>query len=399
MEYPKTLFLHGRPGPHPFHEALAHSVNADFLPVDYLLRCHDRPTSRVYRYLSWLLCGIRLPRQPYQVILSEGPYMPPVVAKRLGLLRRRQKIAALLSGETLYFIKSGYYPARTCTKLRKLLGLYDGLICTGPLTTKLAHELVRRGPVILTIPVGLNHQRAQKLAKISPRLEGNRLLLVAQGPGGFRAWYKGVDLLLDALARVAPFHADLQLVIVGEWDAESRAYLLGRFPELARRVVFAGYATDLEEYMSHVANSCLCVHLARGDACPISVLEVMAGGVPAIVSDCTGTYEAVAQVDPSLVVPLDPQAAAEHILRYLRSSLEEKRRLSAACRQVALAKYTQQHSIERFRSALVALVRPGIGRPVEPANTNGLPERAGVTEGVACGILGPDSVALSAETL
>jgi glycosyltransferase involved in cell wall biosynthesis len=366
MHYPKTLFLHGRPGPHPFHAALARSVEADFLPVDFLLRSHDRPASRLHRYLSWLLCGVFLPRRRYEVILSEGPYMPPVVAKSLRLLRRDQKIATLLSGETLYFMKSGFYPPRTCAKLKKLLGRYDALLCHGPLTTRLAHELVPQARMIRKFQSGIDPLRAEALAKVSPRLDGNRLLFVAHGPSGNRAWYKGIDLLLEAFTRVAAWRADLELTVVGWWDADYCAPLLARFPQLAGRVSFAGSATDLDQYASYVASSCLCVHLARGDACPISVIEMMAGGLPTIVSEWTGTYEAVGQVDPILVVPLDPQIAADRILGYLRSPLEEKRRLSAICRQVALVQYAQERSFDSFRGALEAVTQPSRAeRPVE----------------------------------
>lgn len=355
MPSPKVLFLHGRPVPHPFHEALARSVDADFLPIDFLLRWHDRDAGRLYRYLSSIVCGVFLPRRKYDIIVSEGPYIAPVVTKAFWLLRRHQKIATLLPGETLPFMKSGYYSARTTAKITKILSWYDSLICSGPLITKLAHEYVPSGSIISTINTGVSKPRREALQNITPDLSSKRLLYISNGPSGFRAWYKGIELVLETMALVAEARPELELCIVGWWDLDFRQSLMAKFPTLANRVFFTEIAKDLAVYASYLASSCLCLHLARGDACPISVLEAMAGGLPVIQSDFTGTYEAGEQVDPSLVVPLDARLAANRVLAYLDSPLEEKRALSERSRQVALSQYTQERSIDEFKAALAKL--------------------------------------------
>lgn len=366
MQYPKTLFLHGRPGPHPCHAALARSIDADFLPVDYVLRSLDRPSSRFYRHLSGLVCGLGLLRRRcYGLILAEGSHAPPVIAKKLGLLGRNQKIAALMSSETLYFIKSGYYPPRTCRRLIKLLTCYDTLLCAGPLQVSIAEELIPAppdGPEILQVSLGFSPERGQTLGQVIPALTSKRLLLVAHGTSEFRAWYKGLDLLFEAFALVSTTYPELELVIVGEWDREFSAGFLAKFPEISSRIMFAGSVKDLGPYISR---SCLCVHLARGDAFPVSILELMASGLPTIVSEWTGTREAVEQVDPSLVVPLNAKAAAERIVRYLASPVEEKLRLSAAMRDLAIQEYTEAAAIVRFRAAVLRIFEPTAKVPVD----------------------------------
>jgi glycosyltransferase involved in cell wall biosynthesis len=352
---PKTVFLHGRPAPHPLHASLARSVNADFLPIDYLLRFHDRKSTRFYRYVSGMVCGMCL-RRDYSLIIAEGSHTPPVVAKKLGLLRQGQKIAALMGSETLYFIKTQYYSKRTCRLLIRLLSNYDVVFCIGMMQTNIARELLDkppRGPVIVTISPGFSQERGEAFRDLAPRLDGNRLLLIANGPGEFRAWYKGLDLVLEALALASTAYPDLELVILGEWEAGCRNALLARFPQIRRQVRFAGPTSDLAPY---VTDSCLYVHLARGDAFPICTLEMMAAGLPAIVSEWTGSREAVEQVDASLVVPLDARAAADRIVRYMSSPLEERQQLSTALRQLAYRKYTQAAAIERFRAAVGELI-------------------------------------------
>src|SRR5688500_10597688 len=46
----RIAFVHGRPGPHPTHTALAKAINAEFMFVDRILRYHDlEDTGKVRR--------------------------------------------------------------------------------------------------------------------------------------------------------------------------------------------------------------------------------------------------------------------------------------------------------------------------------------------------------------
>ena len=107
---PVAAFVHGRPGPHPFHQLLADSVNADSYFVDYLIRWHDLDTSRAYRYMSIVLSSLWFPRKgQYDVVISEGLHALPALVKIFSLRRRPPKATAIMDNETLHFIKSGFY--------------------------------------------------------------------------------------------------------------------------------------------------------------------------------------------------------------------------------------------------------------------------------------------------
>jgi glycosyltransferase involved in cell wall biosynthesis len=80
------------------------------------------------------------------------------------------------------------------------------------------------------------------------------------------------------------------------------------------------------------------------------VLEAMCAGVPSIVSEWTGTREAVEHVDPGLVVPCDAESAAEKVHWYFSLSPEARRALSARCREVA-AQYSEERAVESFVSS------------------------------------------------
>jgi glycosyltransferase involved in cell wall biosynthesis len=109
------------------------------------------------------------------------------------------------------------------------------------------------------------------------------------------------------------------------------------------------------------SEAALHLHLGRGDAFPIAVLEAMLAGVPAIVSKWTGTKEAVARVHANLIVELDPRRAAESILWYFNLSLENKKQLSAAARATAM-EYTESRAVGEFRQAVSLISQAPIPR-------------------------------------
>jgi glycosyltransferase involved in cell wall biosynthesis len=348
----RVVFLHGRPGPHPFHRILADSVDADLRFVDPVLPWHDRECSSTRRYLSSLLCAAWFPgRGDFDLFLTEGAHAPPVLMRRMGLLRSDQKIVALMDNETLYLVRSGYYPASTRKKILWLVESFDALLCVGAMQVRLARELMRRGargPIIEEVYSAIPADRRTIAEAVRPSLAGRRILFVGNGPSGFRTWYKGLDLLLDAFERACAGDAGLRLDVVGRWDKDEIARLFRQYPAAARQACFVGETHNLGEALSRAS---LYVHLGRGEAFGISILEAMAAGVPALVSEWTGGAEVVGCVGPEWIVPLDPAVAAERISAYFKLPLPARERLSAASRAAA-APYTEPRALLRFQQAI-----------------------------------------------
>lgn len=351
----EIAFVHGRPGPHPFHRLLAESVDSDFIFVDYKMRWHDRETSRTYRYLSMAVCAFLFPRN-YDVIISEGPHAIPVVARFFKIGRKRAKAVALLDNESLYFLKSGFYPPRTHSRLIRLLNKYDALVCVGDYQFELAEELLGKNngksrPALYKIHSSIKGDRIALFGEVTPNFGARKLLFIGNGPSGWRSYYKGLDILLDALQVVAKELPDIFLTIVGEWEDDHVNELLKSRQEIKSKVRFAGKVSDLGPFF---ADSDLYVHPARGEAFGITIIEAMCAGVPCVVSDQTGAKEAVLQVSREMVTGADPASVAEQILKYFGASVEEKKRLSRLSRTVA-NEYLEERSIYEFRSAIGAI--------------------------------------------
>ena len=117
------------------------------------------------------------------------------------------------------------------------------------------------------------------------------------------------------------------------------------------RVRFLGYKRDISLCLSE---SSLYVHLARGEAFGISILEAMLAGVPCIVSELTGAREVVEQVDPRLIVPPDPNVAADRMRWYFKLSSSERTFLSARSREVVAA-YTEERAAQEIREVVAQI--------------------------------------------
>lgn len=134
---------------------------------------------------------------------------------------------------------------------------------------------------------------------------------------------KGVDVLLDAAARLAPRH-DLRLVIVGDGPERERLETHAANRGLGGKVQFRGRISPAELERAY-ASAQVCVLPAvvdrRGDTEGLGVvlLEAMSCGVPVIGSDIGGITDIIAEgVTGLLVAPGDPGALAAAIERLVR---------------------------------------------------------------------------------
>jgi len=227
--------------------------------------------------------------------------------------------------------------------------------------SELAHRVLqgsRRKPLILHVSSAVDAKRTNELAHVRPQLVTETIIFVGRGPDGWRVWNKGLDLILETFALAQRSRKSLRLIIVGHWDAETLAELMSRF-RLTRSVVeYVGETPNIGTLFS-VAS--LYLHLGRGDAFGISVLEAMMAGLPALVSKWTGAREATAKVHPRFVVDIDPPQAADNILWYFNLPVSDRLAISATARAVA-SEYTELRAHAQFKRAVEKIIASP-GRP------------------------------------
>lgn len=166
---------------------------------------------------------------------------------------------------------------------------------------------------------------------------------------------KGVDVLLDAFARLRSRGAKARLRIVGDGSLrrslEARAARLGLGPAVA----FAGWIPNAAETMAF----CDVVAVpSRWEGFGLVALEAMAAGKPVVASGVDGLREVVVHGETGLLVPPGNSGALAAALEEVLFDPRRAARLGAAGRRRLLAEFTVGRmvaaTIEVYREALAS---------------------------------------------
>ncbi len=240
--------------------------------------------------------------------------------------------------------------------MHHFLANVDAIVATSPNYFASSDVLRRYGDKVRAIPFGLDKTTypqppAERLAHWRERV-GERFFLFV----GVLRYYKGLHILLDAMARL-----DYPVVIVGAGPIENE------LKEHARRlglthVLFVGAVDELDK----VALLTLCYALAfpshlRSEAFGISLLEGAMFGKPMISSEIgTGTSYINIDGDTGLVVPPSDAAAFGAAMRQLWENPD----MAAAMGQRAGERYRELFTAEKMAGDYVDLYKDVLHRNV-----------------------------------
>lgn len=167
---------------------------------------------------------------------------------------------------------------------------------------------------------------------------------------------KGYHLAIDSLAALGSLEPAPHLVILGAGSAlgwlQDRAVAAG----VANRVHFAGFAEPplLARYFQG-ADLFLLPSLAH-EALPLSLLQALASGLPAIASDVGGIPTTVQPGENGLLIPVGETAALAAAIRALLGDPEKRRRMAAVARERAVARF----SLERMVGETETILRQAV---------------------------------------
>ncbi len=173
---------------------------------------------------------------------------------------------------------------------------------------------------------------------------------------------KGVDVLLDAAARLVPRH-DIRVVIVGDGPERGRLEALVVERGLGRAAQFRG-RISAEELERAYASAGACILPAvvdrRGDTEGLGVvlLEAMSYGVPVIGSDIGGITDIITDGVTGILVPAGNPAALASAVERLAQDPGLARRLGEAGYRRVREQFTWEAIAERW---------DGVYRAVSPA--------------------------------
>jgi glycosyltransferase involved in cell wall biosynthesis len=166
---------------------------------------------------------------------------------------------------------------------------------------------------------------------------GDRRILLFLGRLHFK---KGLDLLIESFRRVANDLPDVQLVIVGPDEDHYRRNIEGwvRNANIQDRVTFVDMLLGRQKLEAFAAASAFVLS-SYTENFGLSVIEAMACGVPAIVSDRVGVAERLASAKGGDVVTCDPTDVAEALRRVL-SDPDRAAEMGQRGKQLVTAEFT-----------------------------------------------------------
>ena len=168
---------------------------------------------------------------------------------------------------------------------------------------------------------------------------------------------KGLADLVQAAAAVAPRRPQARFLIIGDGDQRARLAAQIAAAGLTRQVFLAG-AQPHETVASWLAASDLFVLPSHFEGLPLSLLEAMAAGCPAIATSVGGNTEVIdSDAVGVLVAPHQPAELAAAIVRLLQDP-DGRARIGAAARARVARDFNREAGYVRTLSLYGELAAP-----------------------------------------
>jgi glycosyltransferase involved in cell wall biosynthesis len=168
--------------------------------------------------------------------------------------------------------------------------------------------------------------------------------------------YQGLDLLLEAMARVGRTHAAARLLVVGGRPDQVEA-ARARAADLGAPAIFTDHqpARDIPAFVQ--ATDILASPRIYGTNTPLKIYSYLRAGKPIVATDLL-THTQVLDGDTALLVEPNPQAFAAALERLI-SDPALCARLAHAARERAMAKYAREIYVARTRQVCDRLAAAG----------------------------------------
>lgn len=272
--------------------------------------------------------------------------------------------AAKLAGtRSAWFQKGGVEPASRRQRLLCRLPS-DAVFANSLFTAREQFPMVSDRPMFVA-PSGVDPNVFNPSVLGTPGECRRRLGLPEDGPlivtvGRMQFW-KGMHVVIAAMARVRRHVPDAKLVIVGgpfaaEPGYESRLRQDVADANLEANVIFAG-AVDHDEVPRYMQAAEVIVHASRREPFGIVVVEAMTLGKPTVAADRGGPVEIITHGVDGLLAPFGNEAKLAETLVSILSDLAFAKQLGAAAKQRA-ADFTTAVFARRVADAARAVCYP-----------------------------------------
>jgi glycosyltransferase involved in cell wall biosynthesis len=167
---------------------------------------------------------------------------------------------------------------------------------------------------------------------------------------------KGIDVLIDVVARLIPDNPGLRFVVAG--DGMDEAALKARAAEkgVAGHLNFLGRVNRPHLYLRA---SDLFLLTSRWEALPFTIVEAFQAGIPAVATACSGVVELIDD-EVGAVVPIgDVEAIAGAVARITGDDVLRKKMAGAAYEKSKLDRFDPDWVHRQFEATYFALAGRG----------------------------------------
>ncbi len=247
----------------------------------------DHPHAIFHGMIASLGTKVRLRVMPVHTMGRWGG-LPSVPRSTRAFLPRLDRVIAIADAQREYLIREEGIPPEKITVIK------NGIPVEQP---DAATRIERRAAL-------------RRELKIDPRCPVVAILAVLRPE-------KNHELLLEAIARIRTRLPDLVLLIIGDGPRRSYLEAESRRLDLTGVVRFFGARPGAAGLWPAADLAVLCSH-PRVETLPLSLMEAMDAGIPAVATDVGALRELVVPGETGeLVAPADPEALAASILRVL----------------------------------------------------------------------------------
>ena len=148
-------------------------------------------------------------------------------------------------------------------------------------------------------------------------------------------------------------HEPVHFLVMGDGPQRWRLERFARQIEIDDRVHFLGHRDDVLDILPHLD---VYLSASQHEGCPNGLLEAMAAGVPAVVTNISGHRDLVHHGESGFLVPVDSRA---DVARHSKKLLEDAQlafRVGEAGRNWILKNHRPADMIERYRALYARIV-------------------------------------------
>jgi len=150
---------------------------------------------------------------------------------------------------------------------------------------------------------------------------------------------KAHEVFLEAAARLAADVPECRFLIIGDGERRAQLEMMARRPELAGRVRFLGWRSDLDRVYADLD---VVVLTSRNEGSPVSLIEALASARPVVATRVGGVPDVVEDGVAGLLVPPDDGIALAVAVRSLLADPERGHAMGTAGRKRVAAAYSAE---------------------------------------------------------